>query len=147
MNRFRTPFHGKSSPVQFFWGGFDLNATRFNGKSTTPPYGGRIMKYAENEENFAFGFWPGTEQFLHAAFYTYMTPPPDKIAEAHIQPEVARFDANMGEFILLYEDVRNASSPEEVVFAFFQSTYEASATLAGWDHAALEGDVPNLARA
>lgn len=147
MNRFRTPFHGKSSPVQFFWGGFDLNAARFNGKSTTPLYSGRITKYGENEENFAFGFWPGTEQFRHAAFYTYMMPPPDKIAEAHIQPEVAHFDAKMGEFILPYEDVRNASSPEEVLLAFFQSTYDASAALASWDRTALEGDVPNLAKA
>lgn len=147
MDRFRTPFHGKSSPVQFFWGAFDLDATRFNGKSTTPPNGGRIMKYGENEENFAFGFWPGTEQFPHAAFYTYMMPAPDKIAEAHIQPEAAHFDTKMGEFILPYEDVRSASSPEAAIFAFFQSTYEASAALAGWDRAALEGNVPNLAKA
>ena len=148
MDRFRTPFHGKSSPVQFFWGGFDLDATRFNGKSTTPPnYGGRIMKYGENEENFAIGFWPGTEQFPHAAYYTYMTPAPDKIAEARIQPEAAYFDAKMGEFILLYDDVRASSSPEETLLAFFQSAYEAAAALAGWDRATLEGNVPNLVKA
>ena len=148
MNRFRTPFHGKSSAVQFFWGAFDLDATRFNGKSIPPPnYGGRIMEYGENEENFALGFWPGTEQFPHAAFYTYMMPAPDKLAEAHIQPEAARFDAKLGEFILLYDDVRTSSSPEEALFAFFQSTYEVSANLAGWDRAALEGNVPNLRKA
>ena len=118
-----------------------------HGKSTTPSNGGRIMKYGENEENFAFGFWPGTEQFPHAAFYTHMMPAPDKIAEARIQPEAAHFDATMGEFILPYEDVRSTSSPEEEVFAFFQSTYEASAALASWDRAALEGNVPNLAKA
>ena len=146
MDRFRTPFHGKSSPIQFFWGGFDLDATRFNGKPSTPPsYGGRIMKYGENEENFAIGFWPGTEQFPHAAYYAYMSPAPAKIAEADIKPEAAHFDAKMGEFILLYDDVRTASSPEETLLTFFPSTYEASATLAGWDRAALEGNVPNLA--
>jgi hypothetical protein len=148
MDRFRTPFHGKSSPVQFFWGGFDLDATRFSGKPTPPPnYGGRIMKYGENEENFAIGFWPGTEQFPHAAFYTYMMPAPEKLAEASIQPETARFDAKLGEFILLYDDVRKSSSPEEAILVFFQSTYEASANLAGWDRTALEGNVPNLAKA
>jgi len=148
MEKFRTPFHGKSSPVNFFWGGFDLNESRFNGKPATPPsYGGRIMKYGENEENFAIGFWSGTEQFPHAAFYTYMTPAPDKIAEVHIQPEAAHFDTNMGEFILLYDDLRRASSPEEALLTFFQSTYEASASLAGWDRAVLEGNVPNLAKA
>ena len=148
MDRFRSPFHGKSSPVQFFWGGFDLDATRFSGKPTPPPnYGGRIMKYGENEENFAIGFWPGTEQFPHAAFYTYMMPAPEKLAEASIQPETARFDAKLGEFILLYDDVRKSSSPEEAILVFFQSTYEASANLAGWDRTALEGNVPNLAKA
>jgi hypothetical protein len=148
MERFRTPFHGKSSPVQFFWGGFDLDATRFSGKSIPPPtYGGRIMEYGENEENFAIGFWPGTDQFPHAAFYTYMMPAPDKLAEAQIQPETAHFDTNLGEFILLYDDARKSPSPEEAILTFFQSTYEASATLAGWDRAALEGNVPNLAKA
>ena len=147
MDSFRTPFHGKSSPVQFFWGGFDLDATRFNGKSATPPsYGGRIMKFGENEENFAIGFWPGTDQFPHAAFYAYMSPAPNKVEEAHIQPEVAHFDTTLGEFVLLYDDVRRASSPDQTLSSFFQSTYEACAHLANWDRALLEGNVPNLTK-
>ena len=147
MDLFRTPFHGKSSPVQFFWGGFDLDATRFNGKSATPPsYGGRIMKFGENEENFAIGFWPGTDQFPHAAFYAYMSPAPNKVEEAHIQPEVAHFDTTLGEFVLLYDDVRRASSPDQTLSSFFQSTYEACAHLANWDRALLEGNVPNLTK-
>ena len=147
MEQFRTPFHGKSSPVQFFWGGFDLDATRFNGKSATPPsYGGRIMKFGENEENFAIGFWPGTDQFPHAAFYAYMSPAPHKIEEAHIQPDIAHFDTALSEFVLLYDDVRHASSPEETLNTFFQSTYEACVLLAGWDRATLEGNVPNLTK-
>ncbi len=148
MNRFRTPFHGKSSAVQFFWGSFDLDATRFSGKPTPPPNnGGRIMKYGENEENFAIGFWPGTEQFPYPAFYTYIVPAPDKLADASISPEVAYFDGKLGEFLLLYDELRNSSSPEEDLLAFFQSTYEVSANLAGWDRTALEGNVPNLRRA
>ncbi|GAC1356739.1 MAG: DUF5996 family protein [Ktedonobacteraceae bacterium] len=145
MERFRTPFHGKSSPVQFFWGGFDLDLARFNGKpAPTPNYGGRIMAFGENEENFAIGFWPGTDQFPHPALYAYVTPAPAKIAEVQIQPEAAHFDTKMGEFILLYDDVRRAPSPEEAVLSFFQSTYEASVALAGWDRATLEGNVPDL---
>ncbi len=145
MDTFRTPFHGKSSPVQFFWGGFDLDATRFNGKAATPPsYGGRIMKFGENEENFAIGFWPGTDQFPRPAYYAYMSPAPNKIEEATIQPDVAHFDKALSEFVLLYDDIRHASSPDETLLSFFQSTYEASALLAGWDRAALEGNVPNL---
>ena len=144
MERFQTPFYGKSSPIHFFWGGFDLNAARFNGKSMTPPpYGGRIMKFGENMENFSFGFWPGTEQFPHAALYSYILPAPQKLSEAKIQPDTAHFDTKMGEFLLLYDDARKASSPEETIVSFFQSTYEASATLAGWDRTVLEGPVPH----
>ncbi len=147
MEVFRTPFHGKSSPVQFYWGGFDLDTTRFNGKPAAPPsYGGRIMKFGENEENFAIGFWPGTDQFPHAAFYAYMSPAPNKVEEAHIQPEMAHFDTKLSEFVLLYDDVRGGSSPDETLHSFFQSTYEACALLANWDRAALEGNVPNLTK-
>lgn len=145
MERFRTPFHGKSSPVQFFWGGFDLDATRFNGKPTTPtPHGGRIMEYGEDAENFAIGFWPGTEQFPYAALYSYMMPAPEGLASAQIRPDAAHFDATLGEFVLPYDDVRRAPSPEEAAASFFQSTYEAAAQLAGWDRTALEGHVPDL---
>ena len=145
MEQFRVPFHGKNSPVQFFWGGFDLDQTRFNGKPATPPNkGGRIMEYGEDAENFAIGFWPGTPQFPQAAFYSYMAPAPAHLADAAIQPAAARYDAAMGEFILPYDAMRQASSPEEMLATFFQSTYEASAGLAGWDRQALEGHVPTL---
>ena len=104
------------------------------------------MKFGENEENFAIGFWPGTDQFPHAAFYAYMSPAPNKVEEAHIQPEVAHFDTTLGEFVLLYDDVRRASSPDQTLSSFFQSTYEACAHLANWDRALLEGNVPNLTK-
>lgn len=145
MERFRTPFHGKSSPVQFFWGGFDLDMARFNGKpATPPPYGGRIMAFGENEENFAVGFWPGTDQFPHAALYAYMSPAPEKAAQAHIQPDAAHYDPTLSEFVFLYDDIRKSSSPEEAILSFFQSTYEANALLANWDRSSLEGNVPVL---
>lgn len=147
MERFRTPFHGKSSPVQFFGGGFDLNAARFNGRPAPPPTtGGRIMAFGENEANFAYGFWPGDGRFPHAALYAYIVPPPEGLAAAAIQPAAARLDTTLGEFILPYADVRQAASPDEAIDRFFQSTYEASAALAGWDRAALEGNVPPLRR-
>jgi len=143
MERFRTPFHGKSSPVQFFWGGFDLDATRFNGKPAPPPSdGGRIMEFGEDAENFAVGFWPGDARFPHAALYAYLSPAPEGIAQARVQPEAAGYDATLGEFVLRYDDIRRAPSPEDAIVTFFQSAYEASAALAGWDRAALEGHVP-----
>lgn len=145
MEQYRESFHGKNSPVQFFWGGFDLNQSRFNGKPATPPnYGGRIMEYGENAENFAIGFWPGTDQFPYAAFYSYMSPAPSGIATAQVKPTEASFDTKMGEFILRYDTVRTSASPEETLASFFESTYAASAALAGWDRQALEGQVPTL---
>ncbi|GAC1463440.1 MAG: DUF5996 family protein [Chloroflexota bacterium] len=147
MNRFRTPFHGKSSPVNLFWGGFDLNHSRFNGEdAATDPTADRMMRYGENEANFSTGFWPGNEQ-APAAFYAYMMPAPAGVETASIKPEGAQFVPAMGEFFLPYETARQSLSPEDAILAFFQSTYEACADLAGWNRAALEGNVPQLRRA
>jgi len=146
MNRFRAPFHGKSSPVNLFWGGMDLNHTRFNGQlHQTDPKLDRMMRFGENEANFSTGFWPGSEQ-APAAFYAYMTPAPEGVEKAQIQPASAQYVAQMGEFFFPYDAARQSDAPEESVFAFFQSTYAACAGLAGWDRTALEGDVPDLQR-
>jgi Family of unknown function (DUF5996) len=145
MQRFRTPFHGKSSPVYFYWGGCDLSTTRFNGRPMSPPAGaGRIFEYAEDRENFAIGLWPGSREFPHAVLYAYLSPAPDGIAAATVEPAAARWEPALSEFVLLYEDARRAPSPDGAVQRFFQSAYEASAELAGWDRAALEGHVPEL---
>ena len=143
MERYRTPFHGKSSPVNFYWGGFDLSETRFTGRSIPPPAeGGRIMEYGEDEENFAVGFWPGADPFPHPILYAYMIPAPEGQERLSVQPAAARFEPGLGEFVLLYEDARAGGDPAAAIAAFFQSTYEACADLAGWDRAALEGHVP-----
>ncbi|MCU7511140.1 MAG: hypothetical protein HF300_01205 [Ignavibacteria bacterium] len=143
FERFCSRFRGKSSPIQFFWGSFDLNGTRFSGKPAAPPdYGGRIMRFAENEENFAFGFWPGDNRYPHAAFYSYLYPAPKGIENVHIEPPAASFNTVMGEFIMPYEDIFSLASPEEKIMQFLQTTYEESAKLAGWDVRSLEGPVP-----
>lgn len=144
ISRFRTPFHGKSSPVNLFWGGFDLNHTRFSGTLVqTDSSADRIMRFSENEANFAVGFWPGGDGG-GAGFYAYMTPPPHDVESAQVRPEPAQYVTAMGEFILPYEAARQATDPEEVILTFFQSTYEACAELAGWDRTSLEGNVPRL---
>lgn len=143
MDRFRTPFHGKSSPVQFFWGGFDLNTARFNGISLPmKTEGGPIMEFGEDQENFAVGFWPGDGRLNEAAFYAYMSPAPVGVDSVKVEQTVGAYDAALGEFVLRYEDVRASASPEDDLVAFFQGAYEATASLAGWDRAALEGHVP-----
>lgn len=144
ITRYRTPFHGKSSPVQFFWGGMDLSHTRFTGRALPPPAGGPIMEFGEDEENFAVGFWPGSADFPHAVLYAYMTPAPVGIADAAVAPAAARWEPALGELVLHYDEVARAADPDAVAATFFRSAYEASAALAGWDRSALEGHVPTL---
>ena len=151
LQRYRSPFVGKSSPVHFFWGSFDLNHARFSGRPAPPLVGApRFFQLAEDQENIACGFWPG--QANHAgvvlgepAFYAYIYPAPPGIEVARVQPSAATYDATLGEFILRYEDARRAPSPEQAILEFFRSTYEVSATLAGWDRATLERpDLPEV---
>jgi hypothetical protein len=142
FEKFRAPFYGKSSPTHFFWGSFDLSATRFSGKSAKPPSNDIIMRFAENQENFAFGFWAGNSRFPHPAFYSYIHPAPKGIETISIESDVAYFDKELGLFILLYDDVRKSSNHEKLIMDFLQSTYRESAKLAGWDLQSLEGPVP-----
>jgi Family of unknown function (DUF5996) len=143
IQRFQTPFHGKSSPIQLFWGGLDLNCTRFSGRPAPPDeHADVIREFAEDQENFSFGFWPGGADFPHALLYAYIFPAPEGIAASAVEPAAARYDAGLGEFVLLYDEVRAAPSPDEAVARFLETSYEASAALAGWDRPALEGHVP-----
>jgi hypothetical protein len=138
----RSSFRGKSSPVHFFWGSFDLNVTRFSGGTCTPPSKDRIMIYSENEENFSFGFWPGDQKYMAPAFYSYLYPAPMGIEKSNIKPKNALFDKNLGEFILPYEELRKSPNPEEDIRQFLQSTYNESTRIAGWDTKSLECPSP-----
>jgi len=141
---FRTGFLGKASPVHFFWGGFDLAVTRFSGRAAPPHPGGvpglpdDVTREAYSHEVSSAGFWPGSDAYPHAAFYSYAYPSPEGFGDAAVKPEAARFDATLGEFLLDYDDVRTAPDPEAALAAFLQSTYEAAADLARWDRTALD---------
>lgn len=147
LQRFRTPFTGKSSPILFYWGSFDLGHARFSGRPGDPPAGApRFYQIAEDQENFACGWWPGNasasgEAFGEPAFYAYLNPAPAGIREAQVRPAAASFDSALGEFILRYDDARRSDDPAREVLAFFQSAYEASARLAKWDRDALERSI------
>ncbi len=144
FERFRTPFYGKNSPVQFFWGSFDLSQTRYSGKRVTPPKnGGRIMEFAENEENFSCGFWPGDEKYPQPAFYSYIYPTPPGMETIQFASNPASFSEKLSECILPYETVRTAKFPDKVVMDFLQTSYEESAKLAGWDTHKFEGPIPS----
>jgi hypothetical protein len=141
MQRYRSPFLGKSSPVHFFWGSFDLAVTLFSGRRAPErPGADLITREAYSHEEVSCGFWPGNDSFPTPAFYSYTYPEPPGLGTASIRPAKAFYSHEMGEFLLHYEDMRNASSPEQELLEFFQSTYQAGATLGHWDREALERD-------
>jgi hypothetical protein len=138
FKRFRARFLGKSSPVHFFWGSFDLAVTRFSGRSAPPrPGADAITREAYSHEVISAGFWPGNGGFGTPAFYCYAAPEPSGLANEPLRPSPAVYDPDLKEFILRYDDVRKANSPDAVL-EFLESSYEAAAKLAGWDRPALE---------
>jgi hypothetical protein len=139
MQEFRGRFIGKCSPVHFFWGSFDLACTRFSGRRTTPPRHGVITGPAYSHEAMSAGFWPGAG-FDGPAFYAYSAPAPPGLERESVRPERAGWNKKLGEFILMYDDVRQSESPHDALLEFLQSTYEAGARLANWDRAALEAE-------
>jgi hypothetical protein len=131
-------FVGKCSPVHFFWGAFDLAVTRFSGRLAPRREGPAFMSEAYSHEVISHGFWPGSGSLLEPTFYAYAVPEPDGLKEAHIEPAEAFYHRDLGEFVLPYEAVRSAASPEAALQAFVNSTYRQAATLAKWDRATLE---------
>jgi len=144
---FRTGFLGKASPVHFFWGSFDLAVTRFSGRRAPSHPGGvphlpdAVAREAYSHEVSSAGFWPGSGAIDYPAFYSYAYPAPPGFAEAAIRPEAARFNTQLGEFLLPYEAVRTAPDPDQALLDFLQTTYEAAADRGGWDRAALECEI------
>jgi len=137
FERFRAKFTGKCSPVHFFWGSFDLACTRFSGR-VAPPRKGVISGPAYSHEVSSAGFWPGGGVVDGPAYYAYTVPKPAGIETQSIRPAAAAWNPQLSEFLLMYDDVRRAASPEESLYEFLESTYAAGANLAGWDRAALE---------
>jgi hypothetical protein len=139
---FRAGFEGKASPVQFWWGSFDLAVSRFSGRKAPPHPGGmpglpdRITREAYSHEVASGGFWAGGVTAAEPFFYSYIYPEPEGYRDARVAH--GRFDTNFGEYVLPYAEVRAANDPERMLGEFLQSAYEAAADLAHWDRAALE---------
>ncbi|HEU5440471.1 MAG TPA: DUF5996 family protein [Ktedonobacterales bacterium] len=141
LEQLRARFIGKCSPVQFFWGSFDLAVSRFSGRRAPErPGADRINREAYSHEVSSCGFWPGTPggPIQEPAYYAYMAPEPAGYAEAAVLPGAALYSRELGEFILPYDSVRTAADSDAMLLDFVQSTYEAGANLAGWDRTALE---------
>jgi hypothetical protein len=141
----RCEFVGKSSPAHFFWGSFDLAVTRFSGRPAPPRDGPAFMRDAYSHEVVSHGFWPGSPPVLEPAFYAYAVPEPSGLKTAHVAPAAAFYDLTLNEFLLPYEAVRSAHSPEDAIGTFVASTYDAAATLGNWNRAAFEREGVKLA--
>jgi hypothetical protein len=139
FKEFRGRFIGKCSPVHFFWGSFDLAVTRFSGRrAPARPGADRITREAYSHECSSAGFWPGSGSVLTPAYYAYTVPEPAGLSKARVRPDGAYYDPHMQEFLLPYDDVRNAVDPGAMLLDFLQTTYAAGADLAGWDRSSLE---------
>ncbi|HZI19438.1 MAG TPA: DUF5996 family protein [Pyrinomonadaceae bacterium] len=144
FTQFRARFSGKCSPVHFFWGSFDLAVTRFSGRRAPEHPGGVpnlpdwVAREAYSHEVSSCGFWPGSEQVPEAVFYSYAYPEPEGFKSAKVGPAGATYHTELREFVLPYETVRQAASPDSALLEFLQSTYEAAADLGHWDRPALE---------
>jgi hypothetical protein len=144
LKKFRSRFCGKCSPVHFFWGSFDLAVTRFSGRPAPPHPGGiphlpdAVTREAYAQEVSSVGFWPGNAANPSAVYYSYAYPEPSGFAEAKVQPAEASYYAPLREFVLPYDAVRAAGSPDEMLLDFAQSVYDAASSLGKWDREALE---------
>src|SRR5467141_1981303 len=140
FNQFRARFIGKSSPVHFFWGSFDLAVTRFSGRRAPERPGADVItREAYSHEVSSVGFWPGDGEIVKdAAFYAYAAPEPAGFKEQRVRPAKAFYSADKSEFFLMYDDVRSSETPGQLLLEFCQSTYEAGAILGNWDRSNLE---------
>lgn len=152
LREFRARFIGKCSPVHFFWGSFDLAVTRFSGRPAPVHPGGVpnlpdwVVREAYSHEVSSCGFWPGGGPHPFPVYYSYAYPEPEGFKTSAVRPGSAFYSEELREFILPYDDVRSADSPDAVLTDFLQSTYEAAAERGSWDRAGLErGDDPRSA--
>jgi Family of unknown function (DUF5996) len=139
LQRYRTRFLGKSSPVQFWWGTFDLSEKRYSGRPLPErEWPARWLALGKHQEAATAGFWPGSGKLLEPAFFAFAVPEPPGCRNAVISPAPAGYHPDLGEFILPYDEVRRSTSPDQVILEFFNSTYAVEANLGGWDRDALE---------
>jgi hypothetical protein len=145
---FRAPYRGRSTPVNAWWGSFDLAVSLFSGLPAAPPSNDFIMRNAMDAQEIAIGWWPGDPRYGRAAFYAYAHPAPADFASATLAPTVARWDGALGEYILDWDDVRNSSDPMGLGLEFAHSAFRHGCTVCNWNTgllASAEGEPPPVA--
>ena len=133
LGELRAPYRGRSTPVNAWWGSFDLAVSLFSGLEVEPPSGDFITRNAGNAQQIEVGWWPGDSRYPHAAFYAYAFPPPEGFADARVSPEKARGDTTLGEFILDWDDVVTAADPHAIALEFTRSAVVHACIVCDWD--------------
>jgi hypothetical protein len=129
----RAPYRGRSTPVNAWWGSFDLSVSLFSGRPAEPPAGDFITRNAMDAQEVAVGWWPGDERHPSAAFYSYAHPAPSGYARAALAPDAARWDDTLGEYLLEWDAVRQAASPHDVALEFALSAVRHACAVCDWD--------------
>jgi hypothetical protein len=146
LAEFRAPYRGRSTPVNAWWGSFDLAVNLFSGRPAEPPSHDYLMRNAMDAEEVAIGCWPGDGRYGKAAFYAYAHPAPPSFAGALAAP--ARWNEALGEYVLDWDEVRSSSNPHAVALDFARSAFRHACAVCGWDNAlaaSAEGRPPPLA--
>jgi hypothetical protein len=135
LGAFRAPYRGRSTPVNAWWGSFDLAVNLFSGLPADPPSNDFIMRNAMDAQEVAVGWWPGDRRYGKAAFYAYAHPPREGFAEATLSPSAARWEATLGEYILDWDDVRTDPNPHALALEFARSAFRHACAVCDWDPA------------
>ena len=130
---FRAPYRGRSTPVNAWWGSFDLSVNLFSGASADPPSGEFIMRNAMDAQEVAIGWWPGDGRYPKAAFYAYAHPAPEGFDGMKLSPSAARWDGALGEYVLDWDDVRAAADPRAAALEFARSAFRQACVMCSWD--------------
>jgi hypothetical protein len=142
---FRAPYRGRSTPVNAWWGSFDLAVSLFSGEPAEPPSKDFIMRNAMDAQEVAVGWWPGDARYPRAAFYAYAHPAPEAFAAATLAPYAARWEQDLGEYILDLDDIRSGEDPHALALEFARSAFRHACLVCAWDPmlaASAEGTPP-----
>jgi hypothetical protein len=145
---FRAPYRGRSTPVNAWWGSFDLATNLFSGQPADPPSTGFIIRNAMDAQEVAVGWWPGDARYGRAAFYAYAHPAPEGFASASLSPSAARWEATLGEYILDWADIVSSPDPRGLALTFARSAFQHACRVCAWDPslaASIEGSPPPIA--
>jgi Family of unknown function (DUF5996) len=144
---YRAPYRGRSTPVNAWWGSFDLAVSLFSGDPADPPATDFIMRNAMDSQEVALGWWPGDGRYPHAAFYAYAHPAPAGFGTLTLSPPAARWDPSLGEYLLDWDDVRTAADPFATALDFARSAFRQACAACAWDPALVataEGKPPPI---